>query len=371
MKNGLHRHRLAQSRHELFLFIAVLTAGCARPASPIGVTVSAQEPHPQINDNPEGLASSGFRPTRVIGFGLGYTCLSDGEMVACSDSSLQIVSGPIEACQGGVEGVSILASRDHVLVLCSNGAMIEANLLSDELRFARIGTPIHTRSVASGNRHFCNVDVHGGLECTGDNSRCQLGTSDTGSQRHRPLEGANVSMVTAGSEHSCALDGSRSLWCWGQVGGVQLCEPRRMADNVSSVSSSSEGVCFIDDDREVHCIGVRFDESSEGVRAFSPFGDTEVQSMHLSRDVVCAVRSSDDALMCWPHCGNREMRAAPAPTHRVRVVPPCSSRVVQGDIDDVLSGDAVCWRAQDAWVCSHSGSKLEALLRRSGESSRR
>lgn len=78
-------------------------------------------------------------------------------------------------------------------------------------------------SVSAGDFHTCAV-VDGGVECWGFNSSGQLGNGSTfGTLAPAAVPGlANVSQVSAGGAHTCALFSDGTVQCWGENSSGQL-----------------------------------------------------------------------------------------------------------------------------------------------------
>jgi alpha-tubulin suppressor-like RCC1 family protein len=80
-----------------------------------------------------------------------------------------------------------------------------------------------------GERHSCAVLSGGTVECWGDNSGDQLGTGTIGHSSN-PVQVrssatallTNVTQVSAGADHTCALAADTSVWCWGFNGDGEL-----------------------------------------------------------------------------------------------------------------------------------------------------
>jgi len=73
-------------------------------------------------------------------------------------------------------------------------------------------------SVSSGGEHTCAVKNDGSAWCWGRNNVGQLGDGST-ADRHLPTVvsglSSNVSAISAGAYHTCAIKTDGSVWCWG------------------------------------------------------------------------------------------------------------------------------------------------------------
>lgn len=72
-------------------------------------------------------------------------------------------------------------------------------------------------SVSAGNNHTCAVDETGAAWCWGANRYGQLGDDSTKSST-TPVKvsgGASWRQVAAGNSHTCAVDTDGTAWCWG------------------------------------------------------------------------------------------------------------------------------------------------------------
>jgi alpha-tubulin suppressor-like RCC1 family protein len=82
----------------------------------------------------------------------------------------------------------------------------------------RVAAPTSFREVAVGQGHVCAIARDGSLSCWGRNTDGQLGTEGTEQQLRSPAavtpERA-YRQVAAGQRHTCAIDVSGRLWCWG------------------------------------------------------------------------------------------------------------------------------------------------------------
>ncbi len=182
--------------------------------------------------------------------------------------------------------------------------------------------------VAGAQTHTCVVKLSGKLLCWGNNVVGQLGTGDRGA-RARPTEvtmGGSpliVRDVTVGRYHSCAIDDSGHLLCWGRGGygelGDNVMATRVRPDFVTSadpdfadrtftaVESREAQTCAIDDLGGLWCWGrnhvgqtgtgdtVRTRQATKVVGLPGP-----VAEVALGASTTCA-RLQDETVRCWGH----------------------------------------------------------------------
>lgn len=78
--------------------------------------------------------------------------------------------------------------------------------------------------VLVGSAHTCAMNASNQLFCWGYNNYGQLGEGTT-TERHTPVQnsmGAVVKAVASPSAHNCAFKSDRSVWCWGMNTAGQL-----------------------------------------------------------------------------------------------------------------------------------------------------
>jgi alpha-tubulin suppressor-like RCC1 family protein len=77
--------------------------------------------------------------------------------------------------------------------------------------------------VVTGDSHACALDSAGEAYCWGANNKGQLGTGHPGGSSSIPqpvdtrgvLAGKTLTQITAGGDHTCALDTAGTAYCWG------------------------------------------------------------------------------------------------------------------------------------------------------------
>lgn len=191
-------------------------------------------------------------------------------------------------------------------------------------------------SVALGHSHTCVLLSNGGVKCWGANTKGELGYANTNQIGDDPNEvpvnynaldiGGEVTALTAGSQHTCALLVDGRVRCWGRGDSGQLGyqsadsigdneAPREAGDVdvggiVVQISAGGEHTCALLDDGAVRCWG----EGSQGQLGYgngNSVGISETPSAagnvplgakakHISAGAyhTCAVLE-DGNVKCW------------------------------------------------------------------------
>lgn len=216
-------------------------------------------------------------------------------------------------------------------------------------------TPCGVTEVAVGNAHSCALRNDGSLWCWGRNNAHQLGlgspsgctdgpTGDACSEPQRVDETNDWTAVAAGSDHTCALRADGSLWCWGsnswgQLGlGYDVWEsdvPARVGQgaNWQALALGGEHTCALQGDGSLWCWGVNASYQVYGGRDCLDTGCVVPRQVGTALDWTgaglgyahtCGLRS-DGSLECWgdlPGGGGIRLapEAVPGPTNWSAVV---------------------------------------------------
>ena len=208
----------------------------------------------------------------------------------------------------------------------------------------RVQTSVRFKSITVGAEHTCAIDLDNLAWCWGSNDSSQLGRVPASSPSTGTLFSTTPVLVlpnsssnfvefqsiSAGSQHTCAIDLSGAAWCWGSnllaragidvnlCGGAPVttqCDFFRPVMTVASssffnlrftsISAGDLNTCGIDTVGFVHCWGASFLRG----RSFTGSPDHPTDVPHVSNFApavsvsagsrsVCAVSGTGE-LFCW------------------------------------------------------------------------
>jgi len=177
--------------------------------------------------------------------------------------------------------------------------------------------------VASGQSHTCALMTDATVRCWGDNRHAQLGNGVRGyssvldqSSRSTPVavKGlTDVTAVSAGASHTCAIRRDGTVYCWGDgyfgspIGdGPNVDAPQQLngITDAAAISSGGYHTCVVHQNGLVSCWGRNNSgQLGDGTRLdnFDPVnaeGPTDVASISSGFAHTCAL-TKRGALWCW------------------------------------------------------------------------
>ncbi|MCA8836450.1 MAG: putative Ig domain-containing protein, partial [Proteobacteria bacterium] len=184
----------------------------------------------------------------------------------------------------------------------------------------RVGDATDWRQVGTGDEHTCAINTGGQLHCWGVNGSGQLGLGDTTNRTAPTRVGtdANWLQVSTGSIHTCAVNDAGQLFCWGfnssgRLGlGVttqNIGSPSRVGTDANwlQVSAGNQHTCAVNTGGEFYCWGAG-SNGRQGLGALfqttpaTPVG-TNWSQISAGGSHTCAVNEIGQ-LHCWGESDN-------------------------------------------------------------------
>lgn len=201
------------------------------------------------------IAVSGFGPDSgviAVSAGTDHTCAlkSNGAVLCWGDNrygqigdgstSSRLVPTAVSGLGTGSDVIAVSAGGDHTCALKLDGALLcwgrnrDGQIGDGSTTDRSIPTAVSgfaagsgVAALTTGYQHTCALKSDGAMLCWGDNRLAQVGDSST-TNRLIPTAvsglgaGSEVTAVSAGRDHTCALKNDGTLLCWGDNSYRQL-----------------------------------------------------------------------------------------------------------------------------------------------------
>ncbi len=225
----------------------------------------------------------------AIAAGGSHTCLRMGTKFKCwgSNNSGQLGDGttidrlaPVDPADSVEDILAIATGGSHACELTSKSSVKcwgsnRHGQLGDGSnidRFASVGVNELTANVAvisTGANHSCALTNTGGVKCWGSNVNGQLGDGSN-NDRTVPVDvtdlTAGVTAISAGANHSCALNGKGGVKCWGSNRYGQLGDgttidsltqigPANLDNDIVAMATGGSHTCALSGKGALKCWG--------------------------------------------------------------------------------------------------------------------
>ncbi len=164
-------------------------------------------------------------------------CWGRNNAAQLGDSTFTNRKVAVATKQGGVSYTQITGGQMHTCAISSTGQAYcwgynaDGRLGDSTTSLRRVPVAVHPvgaisfASISAGTQHTCGLDGSGQGYCWGSNASGQIGNNSTTYAKIATAVqqgGSSYVQIAAGYVHTCALDGGGQAWCWGYGGDGQL-----------------------------------------------------------------------------------------------------------------------------------------------------
>ncbi|WGL60488.1 SGNH/GDSL hydrolase family protein [Pigmentibacter sp. JX0631] len=184
----------------------------------------------------------------------------------------------------------------------------------------------HNTSISLGKQHSCALNLNE-IYCWGDNHYFQLGDSGVDSSIPKKINNIkNISKIYSGSDHSCAVTENGLVYCWGansfnQV-SVEDSDKSKLTFNLNSklnlkyiaqMALGEHHTCALNKSGEVYCFGdnqfSQFPELNVESKEKLPLKIVnlpKIKEISAGENHTCAL-SEDNIIYCWGKNDNGQL----------------------------------------------------------------
>jgi hypothetical protein len=140
--------------------------------------------------------------------------------------------------------------------------------------------------VSAGTMHTCAVQASGKLQC--------WGSDDNGSVTGPNASTGTFQQVAAGNGFTCAVTPAHAFQCWGKDSNDEVTGPNASTDSFTQVSAADNHVCGLKTDGHLECFG---NTSSSMVSGPNASTDTFDQ-VATAEEFTCGLKTTG-RIQCW------------------------------------------------------------------------
>ncbi len=211
---------------------------------------------------PPGLPSSASAKAIAIAAGYGHTCaLTSTGAVKCWGRN-----------RSGQLGDGTTTNRHVPVAVNNSGQLGDGTTTNRHVPVAVSGLASGVQAIAAGTYHTCALTSTGAVKCWGKNNSGQLGDGTT-TDRHAPVDVvglvSGVTAIAAGYFHTCALTSAGAAKCWGynrygQLGDGTTTDRHAavdvpgLASDVTAITAGGGHSCALASTGAVRCWGSNY-----------------------------------------------------------------------------------------------------------------
>ncbi len=197
------------------------------------VAISVGYTHTCVLTNSGSVKCWGQNSNGQLGNNSRLNKLVPTDVSGLSNSVLSISAGGEHTCANGSDGVKCWGSNN-------SGQLGDYSVTESLVPIAVMNLPGEVSELSAGGAHTCAIVNNGNVLCWGSNSNGQLGDDTTAPVRWTPVSVSQVNdavKISAGGQHTCIINSSESVKCWGHNYYGQLGNGTTAMQSLTAVQS--------------------------------------------------------------------------------------------------------------------------------------
>ena len=209
-------------------------------------------------------------------------CWGRNNAAQIGDSTFTNRKVAVAVKQAGVSYVTLTAGQSHTCAVSTTGQAYcwgynaDGRLGDSTTSLRRVPVAVHPvgtisfTSISAGTQHTCGLNGSGQAYCWGSNAYGQIGDNSTTFAKIATAvqqSAVTYTQIAAGNVHTCSLDGSGQAYCWGYGGDGQLGYGFTTGDSLpaavtqggvsyGSIYTEYDYTCALDAGGQAYCWGV-------------------------------------------------------------------------------------------------------------------